>query len=222
MAIGAHELAIGDQGELGPLDVQVSKHSEILERGSGLDYTQALSVVLEHAQRSFSESLMLMRARFRFSTKMAGELASQLACGTVEPLYAQIDPNRIGEMQRAIQIAHEYGQRLNNHSKILKDGALKKLVAGYPSHSFVIDRKEAKDLFKKVGPPTSSETELIRQLWFAMREEGQFAQILAKDSSSHSDKDSVESTQVNQTAVASSAEDAVQSQTDHATTTQEA
>lgn len=178
IVIGANELVIGDQGELGPLDVQVSKHSEILERGSGLDYTQALSVALEHAQKSFSDSLMQMRTRFRFSTKMAGELATQLAQGTVEPLYAQIDPNRIGEMQRAIQIAHEYGQRLNAYSQNLKDGSLKKLVAGYPSHSFVIDRKEAKELFTKVLPPDPSEEVLIKRLWFVMREELDLVQLL--------------------------------------------
>lgn len=182
IAIGANELAIGDQGELGPLDVQVSKHSEILERGSGLDYTQALAVALEHAQKSFSDSLMQMRAKFRFSTKMAGELATQLARGTVEPLYAQIDPNRIGEMQRAIQIAHEYGQRLNVRSKILTDGALKKLVAGYPSHSFVIDRKEAKELFKKVSPLTPYEAEIVKYLWVMMREESEVAEILEPSS----------------------------------------
>lgn len=205
MAIGATELAIGDQGELGPLDVQVSKHSEILERGSGLDYTQALSVALEHAQKSFSDSLMQMRARFRFSTKMAGELATQLARGTVEPLYAQIDPNRIGEMQRAIQIAHEYGQRLNNYSQVLQDGALKKLVAGYPSHSFVIDRKEAKDLFKKIQQLTSYEDDLIKKLWFVMREESELVQLLNPTPPSADEQTDVQSVPVD---VASGTENA--------------
>lgn len=121
---------------------------------------------------------MQMRARFRFSTKMAGELATQLARGTVEPLYAQIDPNRIGEMQRAIQIAHEYGQRLNAYSKNLKEGSLKKLVAGYPSHSFVIDRKEAKELFNHIPPLIPHEEELIKLLWFAMREELELVELL--------------------------------------------
>jgi hypothetical protein len=171
VAIGANELAIGDLGELGPLDVQVSKPTEILERGSGLDYTQALMVALDHAQTAFSQSLLQMRGRLRLSTKMAGELASQLACGVVEPLYAQIDPNRIGEMQRAIQIAHEYGSRLDGHGSNLKEGALDSLVAGYPSHSFVIDRKEARRLFKSVQPLTPAEQHACTTLWFLVGEQ---------------------------------------------------
>ena len=102
---------------------------------------------------------------------MAGELASQLACGVVEPLYAQIDPNRIGEMQRAIQIAHEYGTRLDGHGSNLKEGALDALVAGYPSHSFVIDRKEARNLFKSVQPLTRAEQQACTTLWFLMGEQ---------------------------------------------------
>lgn len=178
VAIGANELAIGDLGELGPLDVQVSKPTEILERGSGLDYTQALMVALEHAQSAFAHSLMQMRGRFRFSTKMAGELASKLACGVVEPLYAQIDPNRIGEMQRAIQIAHEYGRRLDGHGSNLKEGALDTLVAGYPSHSFVIDRKEARQLFKSVDSLTPAEQHACTTLWFVMGEQADFCDLL--------------------------------------------
>lgn len=216
IVIGAGELAIGDQGELGPLDVQVSKHSEILERGSGLDYTQALSVALEHAQKSFGDSLMQMRARFRFSTKMAGELATQLARGTVEPLYAQIDPNRIGEMQRAIQIAHEYGQRLNAYSQNLKDGSLKKLVAGYPSHSFVIDRKEAKELFKRILPLTLHEEELVKRLWFVMREELELVQLLAPSPTTEQQQqeqntDEIPATQAEQTPAAETDLSTVQS-----------
>ncbi|WP_418319950.1 SDH family Clp fold serine proteinase [Piscinibacter sakaiensis] len=171
VAIGANELAIGDLGELGPLDVQVSKPTEILERGSGLDYTQALLVALDHAQMAFSKSLLQMRGRLRLSTKMAGELATQLACGVVEPLYAQIDPNRIGEMQRAIQIAHEYGSRLDGHGSNLMDGALDTLVAGYPSHSFVIDRKEARRVFKSVQSLTPAEQQLCTTLWFLVGEQ---------------------------------------------------
>ena len=37
LAVGADELAIGDRGELGPLDIQVRKASELEERSSGLD-----------------------------------------------------------------------------------------------------------------------------------------------------------------------------------------
>lgn len=39
IAIGAHELAIGDLGELGSLDMQIAKPTELNERGAVLDVT---------------------------------------------------------------------------------------------------------------------------------------------------------------------------------------
>lgn len=80
-------------------------------------------------------------------------------------MYNQIDPNRLGEMQRAMRIAQEYGYRLNQSSQSLRNGALDNLIAGYPSHSFVIDRKEAATLFSSVRPPTNSEKDFCSLIW---------------------------------------------------------
>jgi len=171
IAIGADLIAIGDLGELGPLDLQVTKPSDVMERGSGLDYMQGLQVALTHSQQAFALFMEVRRGGMRLPTKQAGEFAAKMATGVVAPLYAQIDPNRIGEMQRAIQIATEYGLRLNEYKKNLKPGALEKLVAEYPSHSFVIDRKEAKTLFERVEPMTAAEVQLIDTLWHLFAEQ---------------------------------------------------
>jgi hypothetical protein len=165
IAIGANELAIGDMGELGPLDLQVTKPNDVMERGSGLDYMQGLQVALMHAHQAFGLFMEVRRGGLRLPTRQAGELATNMAIGMVAPLYAQIDPNRIGEMQRAIQIAKEYGERLDEYSNNLRQGALETMVADYPSHSFVIDRKEAKKLFNRVHPMSSAENDLIGTLW---------------------------------------------------------
>lgn len=165
IAIGANELAIGDLGELGPLDLQVTKPDDVMERGSGLDYMQALQVALFHAHQAFALFMEVRRGGLRLPTKQAGEFATNMAIGMVAPLYSQIDPNRIGEMQRAIQIAKEYGERLDSYSNNLKPQALEKMVADYPSHAFVIDRKEAKNLFNRVEAMTSPEIDLVDTLW---------------------------------------------------------
>jgi len=52
-----------------------------------------------------------------------------------------------------MQIAYDYGERLNKMASSLKNGALVQLVSSYPSHGFVIDRKEAADLFRCVESP---------------------------------------------------------------------
>ena len=165
IAIAADQLAIGDLGELGPLDVQVIKPNETQERGSGLDIMTALTACLGHAQDVFHHNFVNMRARLRLSAKQAGELAAQISAGMLAPLYGQIEPLRIGELQRALSITLEYGARLNTHTNNLRVDALMKLVRGYPAHGFVIDRKEAKDLFNSVVPLSHHEYDLCTMLW---------------------------------------------------------
>src|SRR5690606_16059644 len=97
------------------------------------------------------------------------DVATKLAIGIYEPILGQVDPMRLGEMEAALQIAFEYGDRLDGKFKNLKPDALLQLVHGYPSHSFVIDRKEARTLFKRVRAPNSDELEIAttieRMVW---------------------------------------------------------
>ncbi|MEF2156424.1 ATP-dependent Clp protease proteolytic subunit [Luteimonas sp. FXH3W] len=151
-----NEIAIGDLGELGPLDIQVNKGSELLEQSSGLDMNEALQAVTEHIQFTF-HNILVKNREAGLSTKMAAELAAKVSTSISAPLLSQLDPLRIGEMQRKTRIAFDYGEKLNGQSKILKDDGLESLVRNYPSHGFVIDRKEARSIFKHVDAPNPSE-----------------------------------------------------------------
>lgn len=153
ICIGANELIVGDKGELGPLDIQLHKSTELGEKTSGLDLPQALEALRTEAGKIFRETLLDVRMGGRISTKLATEVATNLSSNLLSPIYSQIDPIRMGEIQRANFIAYEYGTRLNDKYKILKTGALGKLLLSYSSHGFVIDRKELKDLFTKVRRP---------------------------------------------------------------------
>ncbi|EKU83472.1 SDH family Clp fold serine proteinase [Massilia timonae] len=184
IAIGAHELVIGDLGELGPLDVQVLKSSELEERSSGLDIVQALEAAQTHARQAFHSTLVEIRQGGRLSTKLAGEFAATVAIGVAAPLYSQIDPNRLGEMQRAMRIAHEYGKRLDQTSQSMRNGALDNLIAGYPSHSFVIDRKEASSLFSSVRSPTKEEKEFCDLVWKHLGTQSETGPLFIEDESS--------------------------------------
>lgn len=151
IAIGADDLSIGNMGELGPLDVQVYKSDEFVDRISGLEIKESLDVLYKHAHNIFKECLVDIKMGTRISMKIAGEFATSLATGITAPLYEQIDPNRIGELTRAMKIAKQYGQHLNEKTGNLKNQeSLEQIISGYPSHSFVIDRKEAGKLFNRV------------------------------------------------------------------------
>ena len=71
---------------------------------------------------------------------MAAETATQLTIGMMEPLYSQIDPIRLAEVERSSRIAKKYGERLQTDN--LNKDALERLIGDYPSHNFVIDRNE--------------------------------------------------------------------------------
>ncbi len=73
------------------------------------------------------------------------------------PLYSQVDPLHIGEAGRAMLIALDYGSQLLENGQNITPGNLHKIISEYPSHSYVIDRKEADKLFHSVAEPSHEE-----------------------------------------------------------------
>jgi hypothetical protein len=171
VAIGAHELILSDFGELGPLDVQLGKQDELFENQSGLNITQALTSLNTRVIEFFRSSLLDSRAGMQLSTRLSTDIATKLAIGVYEPIYSQIDPVQLGSMERAIQIALDYGSRLSKKGGNLKPEAVERLVSRYPSHSFVIDVEEAENLFKNVRVADDTEELLGECISFVTRDE---------------------------------------------------
>jgi hypothetical protein len=180
VAIGADEIILSDYGEFGPLDVQLGKTDELFENHSGLNITQALASLNTRVVEFFRESLLDLRGGSggQLSTRLASEIASKLAIGVYESIYRQVDPLQLGSMERAVQIASFYGNRLAKGRNNLKPNAVDRLVNGYPSHSFVIDIDEASTLFNNVRPPDDTEEQLGDSISSVTRDEGKDAYIL--------------------------------------------
>lgn len=62
---------------------------------------------------------------------------------------------RLAENERFVAIARAYGERIKTSN--VRAEAINQLVKGYPSHGFVIDRDEARNLFNDVREPTANE-----------------------------------------------------------------
>lgn len=165
ICLGAKEVIMADQAELGPLDMQVRKSDELFDMGSGLDTVQALNYMQAQAMNAFRDYMVELKVQGGISTRMAAEIASKFAASLFGPVYSQIDPVRLAELQRTIEIGYAYGQRLSGSSKNLKQDALNKLVSEYPSHGFVIDRKEARDIFAHIRQPEDAEIDLALFLY---------------------------------------------------------
>lgn len=163
IAIGADELVIPDHGELGPLDVQLAKPDEFGEASSGLTLPNALNTLKPQAFDLWEYFFLQIRSRsqFQITTKTSSEIAAVIVGHLFAPIYAQIDPHRLGEIDRDVRISVEYGERL---ARNLKPEALEKLVASYPSHDFAIDREEAATLFESVREPSGDEAELAENV----------------------------------------------------------
>jgi hypothetical protein len=170
ICLGADKLIMSGNAELGPIDIQLRKREEVGESESGLTPVQAIRSLEMQSRGMFTRYFASLRfsERLSFSTKMAADIAKGLTVGLMSPIYEQIDPIRLAEMDRSMRIAREYAERLGAEN--LRDGTLDKLLGDYPSHGFVIDRGEAKKLFKNVEHPDQE----LRHIGYLFR-------LIAKD-----------------------------------------
>lgn len=166
VALGANELVFGDHGELGPLDVQMSKQDSLWDTQSGLTVNASLAALQDKAYLAFETFFLETEAKSQglITVKTASDMATSLTIGLFGPLYAQIDPIHVGEAARAMQIADHYGRRLMAYSKNFDQDSLRHLITHYPSHGFVIDHDEASTIFENVRKPTEQEVELTETL----------------------------------------------------------
>ncbi len=166
----ANELIIADAGELGPLDVQIAKADELGERSSGLAVEAAFEKLQQESFKLFIRHLTDIKdeTEGRITFRTAADIAAQMVTGVMSDIFAKIDPLAVGEDYRSNLVAEEYATRLNIRPRNLQDtrspSGLHMLLRGYPSHRFVIDRKEASNLFKRVSPPTGTIAEFVALL----------------------------------------------------------
>ena len=166
VATGANELVFYETGELGPLDVQMTKRDELWESQSGLTVQAALITLHDKTLSAFDHFMLSMKRNsggaITFPT--AADIAAKLVKAIYEPIYKQIDPAHVGEAGRAVAIAIDYGRRLADKSGNIESHNLMRLVAEYPDHGFVIDQDEATELFKRVRSVDDDESVLILSL----------------------------------------------------------
>ena len=159
LALAGTELIVSDHGELGPLDVQMRKQNNLMEQQSGLDVMESLTALRDKAWLAFERSFIdiQLSSGGNITTESAGKMATDMAVGLFAPLIGKIDPMHIGEASRANSVALHYGKKLIAGSGNSDESNLERLVSDYPSHSFVIDRREAEKRFNHVRPPNEDE-----------------------------------------------------------------
>ena len=163
IALGANDLVMSaEHGELGPLDIQMKEPGDPDGWHSGLDYSNALLALDNQAFQAYERFRedIIQREGDSVSREYSMKIASDMSTGLYRSTYGQLDPMRIGQARRALNIASDYGSRLLESGGNSDKGRLDRLISDYPSHEFVIDSEEALDLFYNVYMPNDAEYEL--------------------------------------------------------------
>lgn len=147
--------------ELGPLDTQIREEQEgdsPIYR-SALNGFKALEQVQLHTLETMDIAVKLILQNSGMKISEAVTLATKFAGSTSGTLYQQLDPKKIGECARALEIGERYGiiilTKYLGWTKDKADEVIKTLVKSYPAHSFVIDSDELCSL----GFPAKSASE---------------------------------------------------------------
>ena len=152
IALGATEIFMTSVSEIGPLDVQLLQRDEIGRRRSGMVVRTALDGLAQETFKIF-ESVMLeitVNSGKNISFDVASRIAVEIATKVMTPVYAQINPEALGNDLRDLEIATAYGHRLIEYGKNATKETIRKLVEDYPAHDFIVDKAEASTLFKVV------------------------------------------------------------------------
>lgn len=151
LCLGADEITMERLAQLGPLDTQVFEDTKgKAEFTSALNPFKALEQLQAFSLEALNASVKMLIERSGLSLNECIKHAIEFAVGTTGPLFAQLDPEKLGEYSRALAIGSEYGDRLLRRyadwDPVRRSAVLDELVHGYPSHDYIIDYHELREL----------------------------------------------------------------------------
>lgn len=157
--------------DLGPLDVQLSTTNKDwqTESKSALEEFKALEQIKEANIKVFDSFVLLLTQRINgVNLKDLLSTANEYVAITSGKLYSEIDPRKLGEYSRALEIWFQYWTKILttrwHKTPETADQIMHKLVYWYPTHWFVIDWEDSLDLPIKYDP-NMSELEELAQLF---------------------------------------------------------
>lgn len=147
LSIAANKIILAPKAELGPLDAQVPDPRDTRNTISALDSFKSLEFL-----RTYAIETMDITVRFLLERGLTIDEATQRGIEMVDkicnPLFCQLEPLVMGENERILGIAEQYGSRLlkDRMNEDQANSLLDRIIKRYPSHSFVIDKEELDDL----------------------------------------------------------------------------
>jgi len=164
LILGADQIYMGRDAELGPLDVQLMD-PERQEIASALDQVQAVKRLQASAVEQVDQAMALLRARTGRRVETLLPIATELVSETMASLLANIDAEHYGQQARALKVAEDYAVRLLLARMPRRDAerCARHLANGYSEHGFVIDSDEA-SRYLDVLPPADEQAGAIAEM----------------------------------------------------------
>ena len=186
LCLAAEELVVGSLGELGPLDQQYDEKqkADFPLSTSRLAPFKALEQLQRVAADTYDELVTRILEKSGMRPFEACSKAAELTSSLYGPLYAQVDPTRIAECARGLELGMEYALRLLRRYRPEIEGKqgekiVHKLVHAYPSHGFILDLEELRDLGLPARAPEEEEAPIVDALALALVEYGTHSDLIA-------------------------------------------
>jgi hypothetical protein len=190
LALSADELVLGPLGELGPLDAQFARgrHADAPSSCSELVMLRTFEQLGHVSLTLFHEAVGQIAHRSDQRPLDVASKAAELVSSLMSSLYGRIDPLRLAEAARALEVATEYGTRLLRRYRpdldpALAAAVLDRLVHAYPCHGFPLDLEELTEIGLPVRAPADREIDHIQRIARALLPvEGEIELIEATES----------------------------------------
>jgi hypothetical protein len=144
LALGADDLILGRDAELGPLDLQIFDPRE--ERyDSALNTVQSLERLSAYSLPVVDQLMLLLMRRLAKRSDVLLPQALNYVASLMKPLLDKVDTVDYSRKSRDLKVTEEYAARLMRRAYGFAKGKeiARSLVENYPAHGFVIDTDEA-------------------------------------------------------------------------------
>ncbi|MEE9173458.1 MAG: hypothetical protein V3U30_00610 [Thermoplasmata archaeon] len=152
MALGADEIVMGHQSELGPLDAPIEHPMVEGIRLSALDGVRPLELLASIVNEIAFAAGLQIRQKVGLGRKESIEIAMNSAVNYISPIIAKLDPLVVNMCFRFLSVTERYGEEFlkeymfkgKRDAQDLAESAISELVWEYPEHSFAISLREAR------------------------------------------------------------------------------
>jgi hypothetical protein len=160
LCIGADKIVLDEIAQLGPLDTQIKAdhtgaQSGIEGFGSALNPFKALEHLEKISFASFQNAAydlfeLYNQSGSGISRTESFEHALGFVGTTTGPMFTELEPQKFGVYRRALAVGEEYGKRIltrfHKWPAQRSRETLQKMIHDYPSHDYIIDQNELRDL----------------------------------------------------------------------------